>query len=193
VRAMKPGPESLIDAAWLTLVVYWLLTSLRVNKMRQREPAGEYLGRVLVMAAALVLLYSSDQRFGILNERFVPQLSWLVQAAAALTWAGMAIAIWARYHIGRYWSATVALRAGHELIRSGPYARIRHPIYTGMLVMVGGTALAVGRYRGLAAFAIILLAITWKAKKEEALLVGQFGSAFDDYRRHAGFFLPRFS
>jgi protein-S-isoprenylcysteine O-methyltransferase Ste14 len=62
-----------------------------------------------------------------------------------------------------------------------------------MLQAVAGTALAIGRYRALAAFAIILAGFIWKSKREEKLLASQFGSAFDEHRRHLGFILPRFS
>ncbi len=143
--------------------------------------------------AGFVLLYNNDPHFGVLNRRFLPWHYGIFFLGAALTWAGVAFAIWARVHIGRYWSASVALKAGHELIRTGPYSRIRHPIYTGMLMAVAGTALAVGRYRGIVALAIILAGFVWKSKREEALLAGQFGAAFDEHRRHAGFFLPRLS
>jgi protein-S-isoprenylcysteine O-methyltransferase Ste14 len=105
----------------------------------------------------------------------------------------VAFAIWARHHIGRFWSASVALKTGHELIRSGPYRRIRHPIYTGILLALAGTTLAVGRYRGIVAFAIILASLIRKSKQEEALLAGQFGPAFEEHRRQTGFFLPRLS
>ncbi len=190
---MKFDPAYAIELPWLIFVVYWLLASFRVNKTQRSEPAGEILARILVMAAAFVLLYSGDPRFAALNRRFIPERYWILALGSALTFAGVAFAIWARYHIGRFWSSTVALRSGHELIRTGPYARIRHPIYTGMLVAVFGTALAIGRYRALVAFAIILLGFTWKSKREEALLAQQFGAAFKEHRRHAGFFLPRFS
>ena len=183
----------LIDAPWIIFLAYWLLASLRVNKIERREPPGEKLLRILVSLAGFILLYNNDPRFGVLNRRFLPWHYWIFFLGAALTWAGVTFAIWARYHIGRYWSASVALKAGHELIRTGPYSRIRHPIYTGMLLAVAGTALAVGRYRGIVAFAIILAGFVWKSKKEEALLAGQFGAAFEEHRRHTGFFLPRLS
>jgi protein-S-isoprenylcysteine O-methyltransferase Ste14 len=102
-------------------------------------------------------------------------------------------AIWARYRLAQFWSASVALRADHQLIRTGPYSHIRHPIYTGMLTAVLGTALAVGRYRALVAFAAVLLGFIWKSTREEKLLASQFGPAFEEHRRHTGFFLPRFS
>lgn len=183
----------LIDVPWIIFLAYWLLASLRVNKIERHEPSGEKLLRIAAALLAWFLLSSDDPRFGILNRRFLPWSYWIFELGAALTWAGVAFAIWARVHIGRYWSASVALKAGHELIRTGPYSRIRHPIYTGMLMAVAGTALAVGRYRGIAAFAIILAGFVWKSKREEALLAGQFGTAFDEHRRHTGFFLPRLS
>lgn len=186
-------PTYLIEAPWLVFLLYWLAASFRVKETRRREPAGEKWARILVMAVAFVLLDGADLSFGVLNRRFVPQKSWIFFVGAVLTNAGVAFAIWARYHIGQYWSSDVALRAGHELIRSGPYARIRHPIYSGMLLAVFGTAVAIGRYRGLVAFGIVLLGFTWKSRKEEALLAEEFGAAFEEHRRHTGFFLPRFS
>jgi protein-S-isoprenylcysteine O-methyltransferase Ste14 len=186
-------PAYLIEIPWLVFVVYWVISSFRLNKMQRREPGGQQLGRIIVGAVAFFLLYSDDPRFGVLNRRFLPQRYWILGIGSALTFAGIGFAIWARYHIGRYWSSTVSLRAEHELIRTGPYARIRHPIYTGILLAVIGTALGIGCYRALVAFVIMLLAFTWKARKEEALLAGQFGSAFEEHRSHTGFFLPRVS
>jgi protein-S-isoprenylcysteine O-methyltransferase Ste14 len=191
--AMRFDLAYLIDVPWLVFVGYWLLASLRVNRIERHEPGGEKLLRIGVSVAAFVLLYNNDPRFGILNRRFLPSSYWGFFLGAALTWAGVAFAVWARVHIGRYWSASVALKAGHELIRTGPYSRIRHPIYTGMLTAIAGTALAIGRYRGIVAFAILLAGFAWKSKREEALLAGQFGAAFEEHRRHTGFFLPRLS
>ena len=182
-----------VGLPWLIFLAYWAFASVRVNRMVRAEPAGDLVARFVVMLPAFVLLCSNDPRFGDLNRRFVPDDYSVFVAGSALTYAGVAFAIWARYHIAQYWSATVALRADHQLIRTGPYARIRHPIYTGMLLAVIGTAIAVGRYRGLIAFAMILAAFTWKSKREESLLAGQFGPAFEEHRRRTGFFLPRFS
>jgi protein-S-isoprenylcysteine O-methyltransferase Ste14 len=182
-----------VGLPWFIFLVYWFLAGLRLNRMTRTEPPVELIGRVLVMAAAFVLLYSQDGRFGILERRFVPESDGIFIAGSALTFAGVAFAIWARYHIAQYWSASVALRADHHLIRTGPYARIRHPIYTGMLLAVVGTALAIGRYRALVAFVLVLAAFTWKSKREERLLSGQFGPAFEEHRRRTGFFLPHLS
>jgi protein-S-isoprenylcysteine O-methyltransferase Ste14 len=182
-----------IEVPWLIFLAYWILARLRVNKMERQEPGGEVLARMAVMVAAFYFLWESDPRFGVLNERFIPRRDWIFAAGSALTWVGVAFAIWARYHLAQYWSATVALRAGHQLIRTGPYSRIRHPIYTGMLMAVFGTVLAIGRYRGLVTFALVLAGFIWKSKREEKLLAGQFGEAFEEHRQRTGFFLPRLS
>jgi protein-S-isoprenylcysteine O-methyltransferase Ste14 len=110
---------------------------------------------------------------------------------ALLTVAGIGFAIWARYHIGRNWSGEVTIRQEHELIRTGPYSHIRHPIYTGLIVAVAGTAIVIGEYRALLALALILIGFTVKAKREESMLEPQFGPSFAEHRRHTGFFLPR--
>jgi protein-S-isoprenylcysteine O-methyltransferase Ste14 len=115
----------------------------------------------------------------------------MVILGLALTAAGLALSIWAREHLGRNWSALVALKVDHQLIRSGPYARLRHPIYTGILVAIFGTALSVGQYRALAAMVIFLAGFAWKAQREERMLRRQFGSDYDDYRRETGVLLPR--
>jgi protein-S-isoprenylcysteine O-methyltransferase Ste14 len=191
--AMRFDPAYVIDLPWLIFVLYWFFAGLSAKKIERHEPSGEKLLRIVLTFLAWFLLYSGDPRLGRLNRRFVPWHPWIFVLGAALTWAGVAFAIWARHHIGRYWSASVALKAGHELIRSGPYSKIRHPIYTGILLSTAGTALAIGRYRGIVAFAILLVGFIAKSKKEEALLAGQFGPAFEQHRRHTGFFLPRLS
>jgi protein-S-isoprenylcysteine O-methyltransferase Ste14 len=190
---MNLEPAYAIEVPWLIFVAYWLVAGFRVNKMERREPAGSLASRILVMVPAYWLLFSDDPNLGFLNGRFIPDKEWTFALGTALTWLGVAWAIWARYHIAQFWSATVALRRGHQLIRTGPYAHIRHPIYTGILTAVLGTALVAGRYRALVAFVAMLAGFIWKSRQEEKLLASQFGPAFEEHRRHTGFFLPRFS
>jgi protein-S-isoprenylcysteine O-methyltransferase Ste14 len=143
------------------------------------------------MVCGFVLLYAEGPRFGVLNRRFLREREWIAMLGAVLTVVGVAFAIWARRHIGKNWSAQVTIRKEHELIRTGPYARIRHPIYTGLLLAVAGTAIAIGEYRAIVAFAVIAVGFIVKAKREEAFLATQFGPAFDEHRRQTGFFLPQ--
>jgi protein-S-isoprenylcysteine O-methyltransferase Ste14 len=190
---MRFNPTLAIELPWLIFLAYWIFAGFRVNKMERRESAGSTAARILVMVPAYYLLFSDDLNLGFLNRRFITDAHWNFALGTALAWSGIAFAIWARYHIAQFWSASVALRAGHQLIRSGPYTYIRHPIYTGILTAVLGTALVVGRYRALVAFVAMLGGFIWKSKREERLLASQFGPAFEEHRRRTGFFLPRFS
>jgi protein-S-isoprenylcysteine O-methyltransferase Ste14 len=145
------------------------------------------------MIAFAAFLLSALAPGTFLLRRFVPRDEWIDILGANLTVAGVGFAMWARAHIGQYWSASIALREGHQLIRTGPYAYIRHPIYTGALLALAGTTLFIGNFRAIFFFAIVLAGFTMKARKEEALLAGEFGPAFEEHRRHTGFFLPKFS
>jgi protein-S-isoprenylcysteine O-methyltransferase Ste14 len=186
-------PIQLVGLAWATFMAVWIVSSFRTNRTVRREGRTGVARRIFLGLVAWFLFFGmgGDARFGVLNGRFVPRESWIAWLGAAMAIAGVAFAIWARLHIGRYWSGNVVLKEGHQLIRTGPYARVRHPIYSGMLFGLAGTALAFGHAGGLVALAIYTLMFWSKARKEEALLVGEFGAAFEEHRRHTGFFLPR--
>ena len=138
-----------------------------------------------------MLLFSRDAAFGTLNRRFAASGSWLEPVGIMLTAAGIAFAIWARRHLGKEWSADVTIRQDHKLIRTGPYARIRHPIYTGILLAMLGTALVVGEFRGLVAVAVTFVGFWRKAQTEESFLSQEFGVDFEEHKRRTGFLLPR--
>jgi protein-S-isoprenylcysteine O-methyltransferase Ste14 len=115
----------------------------------------------------------------------------IFQTGFVLALAGITLALWARLHLGRNWSDKVVLKVDHELIRSGPYAYLRHPIYSGVLLGVAGTAIVVGEWRGVIAFCMLLVNYSIKARREEKILSVQFGEAFELHKRDAGFLLPK--
>jgi protein-S-isoprenylcysteine O-methyltransferase Ste14 len=191
---LNPGVliGGVITGTWIVFLVFWFVSSFRANRIAKREGRGGVLGRVLIGAVGcLLLIRADDPRLGPLSLRFVPERLWIAWLAAAMTVLGVLFAIWARVHLGKYWSSTVALKSEHQLIRTGPYARIRHPIYTGIIFAIAGTGLAVGRYAAILALVIYVVAFWFKARKEEALLAGEFGPAFNEHRRGTGFFLPK--
>jgi protein-S-isoprenylcysteine O-methyltransferase Ste14 len=142
---------------------------------------------------AAFYLFRPGAHYGWLGARFIPASDAAAWIGVVLTAAGVAIAIWARWHLGANWSGVVTLKEGHELIRSGPYRTIRHPIYTGILLALLGTAVAVGEVRGLLAVSIAWLSFYTKARREESFLTQEFGDRFGEHRRQTGMFLPRFS
>jgi protein-S-isoprenylcysteine O-methyltransferase Ste14 len=175
---------------WYIFAAYWLITWLNVKRTKAREKSADRLITLVVVIVAYNLLFANWLRIGPLRQRFLPQENWIAWAGIALTWVGTTVAIWARYCIGEYWSARVTLKEGHRLIRSGPYAYVRHPIYTGMLLGCIGAALVVGEWRGILAVALLLAAHSRKALREESLLTQEFGDEYAAYRRSTGFLFP---
>lgn len=176
---------------WYVFAGYWLVSWLGVKRTKAREKSVDRLITVAVVVTAYELLFAKGLRIGPLRLRFVPEEAWIAWVGIGVTWAGVLIAIWARYSIGVYWSARVTLKEGHQLIRSGPYAFVRHPIYTGMLVGCVGAALVVGEWRGIIAVVLLLAAHSRKAMREENLLTTEFGEQYRGYRQSTGFLFPR--
>lgn len=176
---------------WYVFAAYWGITWLRVKRTKAREKSADRLITLVVVLLAYCLLFAQWLRMGPLRLRFVPEEAWIGWAGVVLTWVGTAVAIWARYCLGEYWSARVTLKEGHQLIRSGPYKYVRHPIYTGMLLACVGAALVVGEWRGVLAVVLLLAAHSRKALREERLLTTEFGDDYTSYRRSTGFLFPR--
>jgi protein-S-isoprenylcysteine O-methyltransferase Ste14 len=148
---------------------------------------------VLPLVVAFYLLYHQGLRYPWLLARFVPDTTTVQWLAVLVMASGVAIAFWARFHLGANWSGVVTLKEGHELIRTGPYRTIRHPIYTGILLAFLGNAVALGEVRGLIGLAIIWLSFYVKARREESFLAQEFGTRFNEHTQHTGMFLPKFS
>jgi len=114
----------------------------------------------------------------------------LLAPGLVLTVLGLGIAVWARVHLGKYWSATIGSKAEHRLIETGPYARLRHPIYSGVSIAVLGSALADGTVHALVGATVLITALVAKARLEEAWLAKEFGAAYRSYCRRSWALLP---
>jgi protein-S-isoprenylcysteine O-methyltransferase Ste14 len=122
---------------------------------------------------------------------FLPQrLHFLVAVGAIIQAAFIFLAVSARRHLGRNWSAAVRIGVDHELIRTGPYRFLRHPIYTAMLGMFLGTAISSGQYHALLGLTILVLAYLRKTRLEEHILHQTFGAEYDAYQRDTWALVP---
>lgn len=165
---MNGYPGMVIGVTWIVFLVFWVVSSFTAKKIVRREGRAGIARRVLIGIVAYFLFFrAADPGFGVLSRRFLPDDLRIAWAGAVMTALGVLVAIWARIHIGKYWSATVALKSDHQLIRTGPYARIRHPIYTGILLALAGTAVAIGRYAALVGLAIYFVAFWFKARRKK--------------------------
>ncbi len=175
---------------WGALGVYWLVSAPGTTKAVTGEASGWRVLRLSIMAITFLLLLSPWLRLGALGWRFVPENSFLNGFGVALTLAGASLCVWARVCLGKYWSDKVVLKVDHQLIRNGPYAYLRHPIYSGVLLGIVGTALVVGEWRCIVALLLMGTNYFVKARREEKILAGCFGEAYAEYKRATGFFLP---
>lgn len=127
---------------------------------------------------------------GPLSWRFVHASRTVAVVGLTMTLAGCAFAVWARVLLGGNWSGEVVIKQHHELVRRGPYASVRHPIYTGILLAMLGSALEIGELRGLVAVALAVAGWGLKARDEDVLLAEQFGEEFVRYRRDVRALIP---
>ena len=180
-----------LEALWTVWILYWFLSAARVRRAARKESSVSRSSTILISIPAVILLANTGLDFGPLNRRFIPGTDAVHSIGMVVTGIGLIITVWARVHLGQFWSARVSLKEGHELIQSGPYAYVRHPIYSGLLVALIGTALFVGEYRAIVAVLLIFLAHRQKALREERLLSEQFGEAFRHYRERTGSLVPK--
>lgn len=181
-----------IQLLWIGLLLYWLIAALNFEPAQRTEERRWALLRAALTIFVFVFMFSPALRTGWLGKRFVTGSVLVSSIGLVTTAAGVGLAVWARWVLGRNWSAAVSLKQSHVLIRSGPYARIRHPIYSGVVLGLVGTALAIGEWRALVAVSSLFLSWLLKSRKEEALLASAFGPAFIEHRSQTGMFLPRF-
>ncbi len=187
---------SAIGGMWLLWAVLWAAGALRGKPVARREGVGSRLLHLLPLVASSVLLVGRGplwRRLGLgwLDGTVLPWHPALGTAGALLVAAGLALALWARWHLGGNWSGTVTLKHRHELVQDGPYRRIRHPIYTGLLLAILGTALAVDAWRGALALLLAALAVWRKVRTEERIMAEAFGAAYAAYRARSGALVPR--
>ncbi len=180
---MFHGISFWIESVWLVICLYWLATSAGVKSTARREGAGSRTLQIVLLCGVAILMFTRWPLPGPLEGQLVAQTTASASIGLAICIIGAAIALTARSYLGGNWSAAVTIKQGHELIRSGPYAWVRHPIYFGLLIAAAGTAIAFGQVRDWVALLVLTLAFRLKQLKEEQLLIETFGQQYRAYRQ----------
>jgi len=180
----------LFPALWLAWVAYWFLASRAAKPTERREPMSSRLLHVLPLLVAVWLVWAEKVPSTFLNERLFPWVPSEFWAGALVTALGLLFTVWARIHLGRNWSGTVTIKRDHELIAGGPYAIVRHPIYTGLIVAFIGSAMARGEWRGILAVFIAWAALWRKLRLEERWMIERFGERYIAYCRRVPALVP---
>jgi len=180
----------LFPAMWFSYLGYWWVMSRNVSATEHRESAASRLIRLVSIVAAVALLWLPSVPIPLLRGRFLPLGAYCFWSGAGLTAAGLLFGVWARHHLGSNWSQAVTIKDGHELITSGPYALVRHPIYAGLVTAFVGCAVARGEWRGLVAVGLVLAVLWRKVVLEERWMAAHFGASHEAYARRVAAFLP---
>lgn len=179
------------SALWLVFCLIWLVAALRTKRTEQREPLFSRLLYSPLVVLSFLLVFAKRMPFAWLWLRLAPRNPLLDVLGVGLTALGIALAVWARFYIGQNWSGTVTVKVGHELVRSGPYAWVRHPIYSGLLLALLGTALVRDQVRGLLAVVLLWLGFDIKRRIEERFMLKTFGAEYGQYMSTTGAVIPR--
>lgn len=172
---------------WILFIAYWSAVAGNSASTRLSESAASRRLHQLLMYGALALAFV---RVPGLGRRWLPNTWWIAVVGLIIHISSALLAVWARRHLGRNWSGAISAKADHELICTGPYRFLRHPIYSAMLGMFLGTALVSGALHGLLSMIIITVAYLRKIRIEEQHLRAIFGSAYDEYRRKSWALIP---
>jgi len=177
------GVELVFAVGWAAFWTYWLLAAFSIKRGRVLW-GRELLVRIPIVVVVFVLF-----RVGAFRHYDVNHDPWLAGVGLVLFAAGLGFAIWARVHLGRNWGTPMTQKVEPELVTSGPYRLVRHPIYSGILVAGIGTAFAISWF-WLVAVGLAGVYFIYSATVEERYLIEQFPAAYPAYRSSSKMLVP---
>jgi protein-S-isoprenylcysteine O-methyltransferase Ste14 len=167
--------------------IYWKSAAKITSLAKSSESQASRRTHLLLANVGILILFIPIPG---LNHRFVTDafvvrsLGLVIQAAFTL------LAVWARRHLGLYWSGEITIKIDHRLVQSGPYRWLRHPIYTSILGMTVGAAIVSGQWHAIFGLVLLFYAYWRKITLEETNLRKAFGLAYDEYCRHTWALIP---
>ena len=181
--------QKLILACWIVFLAYWLINAPFTKKTVERTSLSAFAAyRIPFTLGALLLFLPAS--LSPANVLVVPVTLLMKTFSCGLCVMGLLGAIWSRRTLANNWSSEVVFKERHELVERGPYRFIRHPIYTSLLLMALGTALASGRPITLVGFLLIIAGLCVKIKQEEELMLRHFPAQYAAYKSRAKALIP---
>ncbi len=189
---MVPFIVQWISMVWFVFGIVWLAAAFASKRSVQRQTYGSRILQSSLMFVSMLFIFNFWHVFtrGRLASSLVPQTPFTALLGAALVVGGTLFCFWARAILRRNWSGTVTIKQDHELILRGPYAFVRHPIYTGILAGMLGTAIVYGYVRCFIGVALCSFALWLKSQMEERFMVQQFGDQYMRYRQQVRALVP---
>jgi protein-S-isoprenylcysteine O-methyltransferase Ste14 len=185
-----PVYTAIAYSSWLVLWLVWLPGYFTSKRTVDRPERGKQLVALFYIYAGFALIFSHGGFGSFLGIRVTPEMHLLGQIGLGLDLVGILFAIWARWALGRNWSNVMALKEKHELVQTGPYGIVRHPIYTGMLLGVLGTAMTTGLLASYLGFICMLIGLLIRTQSEDRLMAKQFPETHPSYRQRTKKLIP---
>ncbi len=182
--------SKLAGGLWWAIGILWLLGMTKGKRTLRSQPAASRSLQTAGSVVAFFLVFSHSFHSGWLVARFVPESSAAGLAGLLVTLAGLAFAAWSRLQLGGNWSAAATVKEDHTLICRGPYAIVRHPIYTGLVLGLLGTAIVLGEVRGLLGCGLLFVAFVLKSKSEEVFMLQTFDGQYVRYQQRVKSLIP---
>lgn len=182
------GTTQFAIGCWGVVIAFWIVSAFSVKRTRVRQPLPHRLFYLVLTATAALLLNGSARMLN-WNRALLAHTVVTGCLGDLLVFVGLFIAIWARITLGGNWSARVTLKENHELIERGPYRVVRHPIYSGLLLMILGTAVLVGQVGGFLVLLFCFCGFWVKLRREDALLSKHFPE-YSEYMRRTTALVP---
>jgi protein-S-isoprenylcysteine O-methyltransferase Ste14 len=181
---------SICRILWAAWVLIWLAWALQSKQTQHRESFASRMSYTFVLWLAIYFIFFGQGLGGRWHSDILDYRPWIGWVGVAVTLLGFAITFWARFTLGGNWSSSVTIKVKHELIRTGPYRFVRHPIYTGVIVAMAGTAVALNEWRGVVALMLLWVSFSIKLMKEEQFMRQTFGAQYVEYSRTTGAIFP---
>ena len=175
---------------WGAVGIFWLLAAFVQKRTIRRQSIGTRLLQVGIVLLPLIPFIIFNRSLKILDTTFLPGAWAMHSLGLLLTLFGCALAVWARIVLGSNWSGTVTVKENHVLITHGPYAWVRHPIYSGFLLALVGTVLVLGKFLWLLIVGLALLATWLKSRAEEEFMYQEFGEQYSAYQQRVKALIP---
>ena len=190
MRHLIVSGRTFVSILWLGWLAYWIAASRWTAPSRRMESWLEGAAYRVPLLVGIFFVLLSREFLPFTAKPLWPQSAILVCMGIVLTIAGLGLAIWARVHLGKYWSGRVTIKVDHRIIETGPYGSVRHPIYSGLLLAVLGTVITIGTIQAFLGFALIFIAVIRKLTLEETWLRSEFGEEYERYRRRVKALVP---
>ena len=175
---------------WLIMLLYWGYSSRNVKTTVYAQTTTSRYIYLAFLLLSFVIVYSPAFAIGPLAYQIIPVTRWGWLTGAGITVAAIGFAIWARKVLGDNWSGNVTLKKDHQLVQSGPYRIVRHPIYTGFEWGLLGAAITVGQLKGFVGVGVIFLNHFYKTTMEEEILYEQFPEQYTEYAKRVKRLVP---